>query len=298
MCPEQLEEGLPYEAGRLDDGIVGGVYSCTSAGSSGGVVRVQRGWSEESGVGSLDYLDLDSLRSLEIQPKSETDDRVFVPSDPAVWEREDVENWLSWITRELRLRPAPVADRFPRRGRQLLELEPGALARLAGSPRSGRLLAAHLAHLAGRPSSPLRTDSIDPYDLVSGGRLSGQGSGQIQLWQFLLELLADSSNACIAWEGTNGEFKLTDPDEVARRWGERKSKPNMNYDKLSRALRYYYDKNIMTKVQGKRYAYKFDFQGLMAACQSEPAPCWPGAGLPLPPPPYHGYHHLPSNCTR
>lgn len=65
------------------------------------------------------------------------------------------------------------------------------------------------------------------------------GSGQIQLWQFLLELLSDSSNAaCITWEGTNGEFKLTDPDEVARRWGERKSKPNMNYDKLSRALRY------------------------------------------------------------
>ncbi|KAI1898354.1 hypothetical protein AGOR_G00071460 [Albula goreensis] len=67
---------------------------------------------------------------------------------------------------------------------------------------------------------------------------------------------------CIAWEGTNGEFKLVDPDEVARRWGERKSKPNMNYDKLSRALRYYYDKNIMTKVHGKRYAYKFDFHGL------------------------------------
>lgn len=54
----------------------------------------------------------------------------------------------------------------------------------------------------------------------------------------MLELLSDSSNAaCITWEGTNGEFKLTDPDEVARRWGERKSKPNMNYDKLSRALR-------------------------------------------------------------
>uniref|UniRef100_A0A182WKX7 ETS domain-containing protein n=1 Tax=Anopheles minimus TaxID=112268 RepID=A0A182WKX7_9DIPT len=66
-----------------------------------------------------------------------------------------------------------------------------------------------------------------------------KGSGQIQLWQFLLELLSDSTNAtCITWEGTNGEFKLTDPDEVARRWGERKSKPNMNYDKLSRALRY------------------------------------------------------------
>ncbi|XP_069473496.1 protein FEV [Ambystoma mexicanum] len=72
---------------------------------------------------------------------------------------------------------------------------------------------------------------------------------------------------CITWEGTNGEFKLTDPDEVARRWGERKSKPNMNYDKLSRALRYYYDKSIMTKVHGKRYAYKFDFHGLAQVCQ-------------------------------
>merc|ERR1719474_937978 len=75
--------------------------------------------------------------------------------------------------------------------------------------------------------------------------------------------------SCIAWEGTNGEFKLTDPDEVARKWGERKSKPNMNYDKLSRALRYYYDKNIMTKVHGKRYAYKFDFHALMQACQTQ-----------------------------
>lgn len=32
-------------------------------------------------------------------------------------------------------------------------------------------------------------------------------------------------------------------------------------------VRYYYDKNIMTKVHGKRYAYKFDFQGLAAATQ-------------------------------
>ncbi|CAH8591704.1 unnamed protein product [Schistosoma intercalatum] len=105
-----------------------------------------------------------------------------------------------------------------------------------------------------------------------------QCSGQIQLWQFLLELLSDSKNlACITWEGTNGEFKLVDPDEVARRWGERKSKPNMNYDKLSRALRYYYDKNIMSKINGKRYAYKFDFSGLAQAmqpptCGNSPSP--------------------------
>ncbi|XP_069700899.1 DNA-binding protein D-ETS-3 [Periplaneta americana] len=126
------------------------------------------------------------------------------------------------------------------------------------------------------PHSHLRQP--DPYQMFgpTSSRLASSGSGQIQLWQFLLELLSDSSNAnCITWEGTNGEFKLTDPDEVARRWGERKSKPNMNYDKLSRALRYYYDKNIMTKVHGKRYAYKFDFQGLAAATQ--PATADPAA---------------------
>lgn len=119
-------------------------------------------------------------------------------------------------------------------------------------------------------SSPSSGQTQDPYQVFgpTSSRLSTTGSGQIQLWQFLLELLSDSNNSgCITWEGTNGEFKLTDPDEVARRWGERKSKPNMNYDKLSRALRYYYDKNIMTKVHGKRYAYKFDFQGLAQATQ-------------------------------
>ncbi|XP_025114924.1 transcriptional regulator ERG-like isoform X2 [Pomacea canaliculata] len=119
--------------------------------------------------------------------------------------------------------------------------------------------------------SPSWRPQVNPYDVLAPitSRLSATGSGQIQLWQFLLELLSDSANAgCITWEGTNGEFKLVDPDEVARRWGERKSKPNMNYDKLSRALRYYYDKNIMTKVHGKRYAYKFDFVGLTQVLQS------------------------------
>ncbi|CEF71270.1 Ets domain and Winged helix-turn-helix DNA-binding domain-containing protein [Strongyloides ratti] len=112
----------------------------------------------------------------------------------------------------------------------------------------------------------------DPYQILgpTSSRLASAGSGQIQLWQFLLELLSDSRNAdSITWEGTQGEFKLVDPDDVARRWGERKSKPNMNYDKMSRALRYYYDKNIMCKVHGKRYAYKFDFQGIAQALQPQ-----------------------------
>jgi len=92
------------------------------------------------------------------------------------------------------------------------------------------------------------------------------GSGPIQLWQFLLELLTDKScQNFISWTGDGWEFKLTDPDEVARRWGVRKNKPKMNYEKLSRGLRYYYDKNIIHKTAGKRYVYRFvcDLQSLL-----------------------------------
>ncbi|XP_074479903.1 protein C-ets-1-like [Sebastes fasciatus] len=92
------------------------------------------------------------------------------------------------------------------------------------------------------------------------------GSGPIQLWQFLLELLTDRScRSCISWTGDGWEFKLTDPDEVALLWGQRKNKPKMNYEKLSRGLRYYYDKNIIRKTAGKRYVYRFvcNLQGLL-----------------------------------
>ena len=44
---------------------------------------------------------------------------------------------------------------------------------------------------------------------------------------------------------------------MARLWGLRKNKWNMNYDKLSRALRYYYAQKIIRKVEGKRYHYQF-----------------------------------------
>lgn len=67
----------------------------------------------------------------------------------------------------------------------------------------------------------------------------------ITLWQFLLQLLLDQSHKhLICWTSNDGEFKLLKSEEVAKLWGLRKNKTNMNYDKLSRALRYYYDKVI------------------------------------------------------
>ncbi|CAH8554184.1 unnamed protein product [Heterobilharzia americana] len=85
--------------------------------------------------------------------------------------------------------------------------------------------------------------------------------GSLQLWQFLIALLDDKeSQHLICWTGRTLEFKLNDPEEVARLWGIQKNRPAMNYDKLSRSLRYYYEKGIMQKVSGERYVYRFVYE--------------------------------------
>uniref|UniRef100_A0A8D2KRU7 Uncharacterized protein n=1 Tax=Varanus komodoensis TaxID=61221 RepID=A0A8D2KRU7_VARKO len=219
-------------------------------------------------------------------PPSE-EKRVIVPADPSVWTHEHVRQWLDWAVKEYSLLDVETSHFQHIDGKELCKLGKEGFLRLTTSYNADVLLS-HLSYLrqskatdtfarAGpSPRAQVKSGEFtgpNPYQVLgpTSSRLANPGSGQIQLWQFLLELLSDSTNAnCITWEGTNGEFKMTDPDEVARRWGERKSKPNMNYDKLSRALRYYYDKSIMTKVHGKRYAYKFDFQGISQAQQGQP----------------------------
>ncbi|XP_022104304.1 ETS translocation variant 1-like isoform X2 [Acanthaster planci] len=117
-----------------------------------------------------------------------------------------------------------------------------------------------------------------------------QRRGSLQLWQFLVTLLEDPANGgFIAWTGHGLEFKLIEPEEVARRWGIQKNRPAMNYDKLSRSLRYYYEKGIMQKVAGERYVYKFvcDPEALFMMAFPEglraaPALTTPGPTLPPP----------------
>ncbi|CAK6958907.1 ETS1-related protein [Scomber scombrus] len=115
-----------------------------------------------------------------------------------------------------------------------------------------------------------------PQRPVREGQMTGMsaypGSGPIQLWQFLLELLLDTTcRTFICWTGDGWEFKMSDPTEVAKRWGQCKNKPKMNYEKLSRGLRYYYHKNIIHKTAGKRYVYRFvcDMQGMLGKTAQE-----------------------------
>ena len=102
------------------------------------------------------------------------------------------------------------------------------------------------------PSSSTNTkESPETPELNTNGRL---------LWDFLQQLLNDSQQrytSYIAWKNKDtGVFKIVDPSGLARLWGIQKNHLSMNYDKMSRALRYYYRVNILRKVQGERHCYQ------------------------------------------
>ncbi|XP_055949127.1 ets DNA-binding protein pokkuri-like [Argiope bruennichi] len=81
------------------------------------------------------------------------------------------------------------------------------------------------------------------------------------LWDFLQQLLNDAQQryqCCIVWKDKGrGIFKITDPHRLAALWGKQKNHLNMNFDKMSRALRYYYRVRILQKEPGERHCYRF-----------------------------------------
>ncbi|GFY37791.1 transcription factor ETV7 [Trichonephila inaurata madagascariensis] len=81
------------------------------------------------------------------------------------------------------------------------------------------------------------------------------------LWDFLQQLLNDCQQryqSCIIWKDkVRGIFKITDPHRLAALWGKQKNHLNMNFDKMSRALRYYYRVRILQKEPGEKHCYRF-----------------------------------------
>lgn len=214
-------------------------------------------------------------------------ERLKIPFDPMQWSELHVRHWIDWAIKEFHLDNVNP-ENFRITGRQLCEMThpefvklipfdkgdvfwthlellrkckfvavmqtptPHAITTITVST-SGQQFGRVKEHKQHRPRSPRITGD----ERLSHGNRTGN-NGQIQLWQFLLELLTDKDcREVIQWIGDEGEFKLNNPEMVAQLWGQRKNKPTMNYEKLSRALRYYYDGDMIAKVHGKRFVYKF-----------------------------------------
>ncbi|KAK6645417.1 hypothetical protein RUM43_001694 [Polyplax serrata] len=234
-------------------------------------------------------------------------ERLKIPKDPKLWNKQHVKLWLVWAVRQFNLSGLKLSD-WMINGSELCKMSLASFKKKVPKDPDD-LFWTHLELLRkckfvaiiqnqkpedkinpeGTPSTSsgskkvtrvpnrrkisrvLGSNSVVNEHKTGGGNRTGN-NGQIQLWQFLLELLTDKYHRdVIQWVTDDGEFKLNNPEMVAQLWGQRKNKPAMTYEKLSRALRYYYDGDMISKVHGKRFVYKFvcDLKQLLGYSASE-----------------------------
>ncbi|XP_070111739.1 ETS-related transcription factor Elf-3 isoform X7 [Equus przewalskii] len=80
------------------------------------------------------------------------------------------------------------------------------------------------------------------------------------LWEFIRDILIhpELNEGLMKWENRReGVFKFLRSEAVAQLWGQKKRNSSMTYEKLSRAMRYYYKREILERVDGRRLVYKF-----------------------------------------
>jgi hypothetical protein len=109
-------------------------------------------------------------------------------------------------------------------------------------------------------------DDLDWESEVTSNQSTQYGARkQIKLWQFLLHLLQDKRfERVIGWiDESNGVFRIHQTRCLSRLWGIVKGRPAMNYDKLSRSMRQYYNRQILVKpIKSTRLIYTFNSEFL------------------------------------
>lgn len=92
------------------------------------------------------------------------------------------------------------------------------------------------------------------------GKKSKHAPRGTHLWEFIRDILIhpELNEGLMKWENRHeGVFKFLRSEAVAQLWGQKKKNSNMTYEKLSRAMRYYYKREILERVDGRRLVYKF-----------------------------------------
>ncbi|KAG7464623.1 hypothetical protein MATL_G00167450 [Megalops atlanticus] len=205
--------------------------------------------------------------------------RLRFPPDPKLWSEWEVSHWLDWCQAEFSLHGlGPDLRGMP--GNELCSLDREEFLALTSDCTAGEILWEHLETMrsecrtdCGYTTLPCTSVPCSHSELVTDYSSEHTQYPDEHSYPQLSSYLAEPLQVLSLDPVTPGN---QDYFQVARLWGRRKNKPNMNYEKLSRGLRYYYDKNIIHKTAGKRYVYRFvcNLRGLLG--------CDPG-GLCAPP---------------
>ncbi|KAF7260509.1 hypothetical protein EG68_02108 [Paragonimus skrjabini miyazakii] len=73
---------------------------------------------------------------------------------------------------------------------------------------------------------------------------------QLELWQFILCRLQTAKQSAFQWVNrTAGVFRIVDTQAGAREWGRYRGNSRMDYEKMARAMRFYYKDSILRKIR-------------------------------------------------
>ncbi|XP_065654539.1 transcription factor ets-4-like isoform X2 [Hydra vulgaris] len=99
----------------------------------------------------------------------------------------------------------------------------------------------------------------DGFQIEEWTYLKNTTSDKIRLYEYLLYLLKESQTDCVRWiNKQTGEFEITSSAKISLKWGKLRGNPKMTYEKLARALRHYYKKNILCHYKHReKLRYKF-----------------------------------------
>ncbi|KAM7423424.1 hypothetical protein PAMA_011129 [Pampus argenteus] len=109
----------------------------------------------------------------------------------------------------------------------------------------------------GRPPKVSREHSSSIFNNPKKNKHAPRGT---HLWEFIRDILIhpERNQGLMKWEDRReGVFKFLKSEAVAQMWGQKKKNSSMTYEKLSRAMRYYYKREILERVDGRRLVYKF-----------------------------------------
>ncbi|KAJ7344613.1 hypothetical protein JRQ81_000563 [Phrynocephalus forsythii] len=200
-------------------------------------------WSELFGVSDEDYFPFDH--------QTARCSSSWTSIYPEYWTRHNVCEWLQFCCDQYKLDANYISfSHFNISGQQLCCMTQEDFLNAAGI--CGEYLFFILQNIKAHGISFFQ----DNEDTKAPGQDCLQSS---HLWEFVRDLLLSPEENCgiLEWEDIDqGIFRVIKSDALAKMWGQRKKNDRMTYEKLSRALRYYYKTGILERVD-RRLVYKF-----------------------------------------